>query len=240
MPRRLLRGLLVVLLIAHASAPRLLADIRSAFSALAQDAAHLASPTPAIITLAGFTVAALVHPADDDVQGHNARPLLGDIIDCGRVFGSKNTLAAAASFAFVSRGTVSQRDDGLSSNLLRSLVLANSLVAPLKFVTGRERPDGSNSRSFPSGHSANAFAIATTLARSRSPTTAFTLFGLAAIVPISRIHHRRHFVSDVVAGATLGTVAALAVGADEEQRGASHLVPVLSGETRFLLVSLPL
>ena len=39
------------------------------------------------------------------------------------------------------------------------------MVQALKYTVRRERPDGSNNKSFPSGHAASAFATATVLQR---------------------------------------------------------------------------
>ncbi|MFJ1797053.1 phosphatase PAP2 family protein [Kitasatospora griseola] len=62
------------------------------------------------------------------------------------------------------------------------------------------------SASFPSGHTASAFAFATGVA-SQLPWAAAPLGLLAAAVGYSRVHTGVHYPGDVVAGALLGTVA---------------------------------
>jgi undecaprenyl-diphosphatase len=57
--------------------------------------------------------------------------------------------------------------------------------------------------SFPSGHSANAFALATVLSLT-FPWTAPVALSVAASVAASRVILGLHFVSDVVAGSLLG------------------------------------
>jgi undecaprenyl-diphosphatase len=57
--------------------------------------------------------------------------------------------------------------------------------------------------SFPSGHTLNAFAVATVLAL-RYPSAAPLLTLLAAGIGVSRVLLGLHYVSDVVAGAALG------------------------------------
>jgi len=86
-------------------------------------------------------------------------------------------------------------------------VLANGMVAPLKVGVGRARPDKSNRLSFPSGHSANAFALAAVLGHYSGKYAAVTAYAVASFVPIARIHARHHYLSDVVAGAGLGVLA---------------------------------
>jgi membrane-associated phospholipid phosphatase len=57
--------------------------------------------------------------------------------------------------------------------------------------------------SFPSGHTASAFAFATAVTTDL-PQLALPLFGLATVVGYSRVHNGVHYPGDVVAGAVLG------------------------------------
>jgi membrane-associated phospholipid phosphatase len=65
------------------------------------------------------------------------------------------------------------------------------------------------SSSFPSGHSATAFAFATGVAHV-SPVAGTPLRALAALVAYSRVHTGVHYPGDVVIGSLLGTVLAQA------------------------------
>jgi membrane-associated phospholipid phosphatase len=64
-----------------------------------------------------------------------------------------------------------------------------------------------SSRSFPSGHSAGAFAFATGVGH-ELPRAAVPLRALAAAVAYSRVHTGVHYPGDVVAGALLGSALA--------------------------------
>jgi undecaprenyl-diphosphatase len=90
----------------------------------------------------------------------------------------------------------------------------NLLIKPLG---ARRRPDREanevpfarhvpmpTSSSFPSGHSAAAFAFATGVGHTM-PDAAVPLRGLAALVAYSRVHTGVHYPGDVVVGALLGT-----------------------------------
>lgn len=67
--------------------------------------------------------------------------------------------------------------------------------------------DMPSSTSFPSGHSAAAFAFATGVGRILPPEAA-ALRALAALVAYSRVHTGVHYPGDVVAGSLLGTALA--------------------------------
>lgn len=84
-------------------------------------------------------------------------------------------------------------------------VLINTLYTfALKSTTHRTRPDGSDRLSFPSGHTSNAFAIATVWSKQYGTRAAIPGYFLASLVGVSRMAGQRHHLSDVVAGATLG------------------------------------
>ena len=105
----------------------------------------------------------------------------------------------------------------------------------MKVLIGRQRPDveprnshsfkflrgysrGDEYQSFPSGHSLAAFAAAAAVSSETSswwPNTKFiigpAIFGGAAITAMSRMYDNRHWASDVIVGAGLGTFAGLKV-----------------------------
>jgi undecaprenyl-diphosphatase len=102
-----------------------------------------------------------------------------------------------------------------------SIAITSTLVnLPLKYLARRDRPPmrGGDrplpvslpgSFSFPSGHSASAFAFATGVAL-EEPRLLAPILPLAAGVAYSRVHLRVHYPFDVLAGATIGAVMGLA------------------------------
>jgi hypothetical protein len=91
--------------------------------------------------------------------------------------------------------------------LLKSEAIMFTLTFTLKSATGELRPDGSDRQSFPSGHTAQAFATATFLAKEygdQSPWYTVGAYGMATAVGAMRILNNRHWVSDVLTGAGIG------------------------------------
>ena len=95
-------------------------------------------------------------------------------------------------------------------------VTASALNLGVKWIVRRPRPDRlahdvplprrvrmPTSTSFPSGHSAAAFAFATGVGQVL-PAAGFPLRALAAVVAYSRVHTGVHYPGDVLAGALLG------------------------------------
>jgi hypothetical protein len=95
-------------------------------------------------------------------------------------------------------------------------LLAIAVDQVLKRAFGRERIEDSGGRtvfvpgsshdSFPSGHTTEAFAVASVIAtRSKGWPIPVIAYAAATLVALDRINTRDHFTSDVVAGAFLGT-----------------------------------
>ena len=61
--------------------------------------------------------------------------------------------------------------------------------------------------SFPSGHAADTFALATALERHLGWRGALPAYIFSSYVAASRLRENLHFLSDVVFGATVGTIA---------------------------------
>ncbi len=113
-------------------------------------------------------------------------------------------------------------------------VSSTAVNVGIKSLSRRRRPDRAGagvpgvrhvrmptSASFPSGHSASAFAFATAIGRDQ-PWLALALRFLAAGVAYSRIHTGVHYPGDTVVGALIGAAAGQAV-ADTLDRRAGRL-----------------
>lgn len=88
-----------------------------------------------------------------------------------------------------------------------SLVLTAGVTQGLKHSISRERPDGTDFDSFPSGHTAMSFMSATILSKeygSYSPWISVASYGIASAVAVQRVAADRHYATDVLAGAAIG------------------------------------
>lgn len=104
-----------------------------------------------------------------------------------------------------------------------SIAAASLLVnAGVKIVARRDRPDRSHdaedrfvpmptSTSFPSGHSASAFAFVQGVSAA-APRMALPLHVAATAVAYSRVHTGVHYPGDVVAGSVIGVMTGAMVG----------------------------
>jgi len=110
---------------------------------------------------------------------------------------------------------------GVASRALKSTLLGGGSAMALKTLFGRDRPFQSpddpysfhgfrfKDNSLPSGHTAVAFALATSLARETPDLwTDVGFFTLATVTAYARMHDDKHWASDVVLGAGVGILSA--------------------------------
>jgi len=94
---------------------------------------------------------------------------------------------------------------------MASVGLAYGIVVPIKHLTAQTRPDSSDLLSFPSGHTAVAFAGAEALRqeyRGKSPWIGAAGYGAAILTGYLRMYNNKHWISDVAAGAGVGILSA--------------------------------
>jgi undecaprenyl-diphosphatase len=114
--------------------------------------------------------------------------------------GSSRKAALRGVFAIAAAST--------SANAVLKPLLPRRRPAASELPAYQKLTDPPTSSSFPSGHAASAAAFATAVAL-ESPRLGLAVAPLAATVAYSRVHVGVHWVSDVVAGAALGSGIAL-------------------------------
>ncbi|MBK5255467.1 MAG: phosphatase PAP2 family protein [Vicinamibacteria bacterium] len=154
--------------------------------------------------------------------------------------------AFVASLFTVGRITSKARFRATTYDMLDAVAVNAGYTEIFKIAVGRERPDGSDKRSFPSGHASTVFTLAEVTQQHYGWKVGAPAYLLAGLVGASRIRQDRHRLSDVVAGATLGYIVGRTVVrvnsqpmADGSRSGAEvSVAPIMARHVRGLQMSL--
>lgn len=167
--------------------------------------------TLAILTL-GAAGALGAHAADSSVIESFHSHSLDRLLKPGATIGGM-PFEIGASMALSALGAATHHPclASLGSELLQAQLVGAAWTIGLKQVVRRDRPAGTGF-SFPSGHTATAFASATVLQRRFGWKAGIPAYGVATYVAASRVEMQRHYLSDVAFGAALGIVAGRTVG----------------------------
>lgn len=185
----------------------------------------------------GGALALAVHSQDDDM---NRRLIPHEtFFNPGQTLGSVYVQAGSALATYVvGRSIRNEKVKHLGTDMLSAQIVAQVLTQAIKVTARRERPDGSNKHSFPSGHASATFATATVLQRHIGWKAAIPTYTVATYVALSRMQENRHFLSDVVFGAALG----VAAGRTTTRHGRAHwaFIPDVSkGRVALIVTRLP-
>ena len=129
---------------------------------------------------------------------------LGTTMEIGTYLGDSRVILGT-SLLLMAYGNHERHEVG---RLMTSAVISTSVIVwGMKQIIGRKRPldEVGDTPAFPSGHTAHAFAGATLLGN-RSPKLRIPLYIGAGLVGITRVYLGRHYPSDVIAGAAVGTI----------------------------------
>jgi membrane-associated phospholipid phosphatase len=156
----------------------------------------------------GGALSATSRPVDRSVSHTLTRSgTLEEALDSGTTVGGTIVQLGAPLLTYVlGRAFDKPTIAHVGGDLFRAQILSQTLTQAVKYSVQRTRPDGT-SLSFPSGHSASSFATATVLERHFGWKVGIPAYGVATYVAASRISENRHYLSDVIFGATIGLVA---------------------------------
>jgi PAP2 superfamily len=184
--------------------------IRALAKNLIEDVKHLPAKQNLYLTLIGGALAASVHPVDQDfnLRLRSHYDTVNAAFAPGKYVGNtpEQVAASIGTYAF-GRLFDKPKVAHLGMDLVQAQILSELLVEPIKFATQRTRPDNSNNHSFPSGHAAVTFATATVIERHLGWRKSLLGYTIASYVAASRLHDNRHYLSDVVFGAAVGSIA---------------------------------
>lgn len=163
----------------------------------------------------GIGTAALIvtdqQTGDELAESHRQLSTSRVISYGGSVYG---VAATAGAFYFIGRAAHNERARETGILGAEALVDSAILVTAIKEITQRTRPSGGVSRSdffdggssFPSGHSIEAWSLATVIANEYHSHRAVQIaaYGIASAVSISRFTGEKHYLSDVLVGGAMG------------------------------------
>lgn len=172
---------------------------------LAGDLQQTFGSWPIFTLIGGGILAAALHPADGPLQTHFITPHTHRLDQIGKWAGSSLIIdgAAVATWgigAIAHNNTLYRTGEALTE----ALMFTEAATGGLKLLAQRQRPDGGN-YSFPSGHAARSFAVATVLQVMHGPAFGIPAYLAAGVISYTRLDSNQHFLTDVVAGAALGS-----------------------------------
>ena len=193
------------------------------------------SPLPdrwAVTGVAAASLAAML--LDDDIRdGALLGPLQGSpfaerLADGASHLGGWGPLAVTTSLSVVGAALGAEWIADPAGHASGAILMATAFTFVLKGTLGRTRPTegedavlafrlgrgfhaGRVHRSFPSGHTTTAFALASALSAEwghwrgdDAPWVRWVLYSAATLTGLSRIYHDQHWASDVILGAGIG------------------------------------
>ena len=129
--------------------------------------------------------------------------------NAGDTLGGSVTAAAVIGLFAAGRFAGGPRFRAMTYDFLVGSVVNLGYTDLLKVTVGRERPDGSNNRSFPSGHASATFTLAVIAQKHYGWKLGAPMYAFAGFVSYSRLEENVHWLSDVLAGATLGYISGI-------------------------------
>ncbi len=189
-------------------------------------------------TLAVLGTALVIdHPLRNEMRRH--APNTNNALLQVERFGAQYAVGVVGGFYVA--GLLSGNDNAVQvagDGLAASLIASGIITPTLKLAFGRARPRANKgvnyfkpfsnaNASFPSGHTTEAFALASVIADHYDEAwVGYASYSVAALVGIARTYHDAHFASDVVAGAMIGTLVGKSVVSYNRERRAGKVAVV--------------
>jgi membrane-associated phospholipid phosphatase len=180
--------------------------------------------------------------ADAEIQD-DLSDSMGDLAKIGDIGGREVTLVGIIASTYIFGRLVGDAklvETGKA--LIEAEILRAVMTKIIKVSTDRERPNGGEDRfssSFPSGHASGSFALASVFDVMYGHKIGIPLYTLAGFVGFSRLSDNKHFLSDVLFGAVLGTVVGRTVANihKKEDDDKFSLVPYSDGSSAGLMLT---
>ncbi|MBX3023066.1 MAG: phosphatase PAP2 family protein [Bdellovibrionales bacterium] len=170
-------------------------------------------------TAATLTVLAFRKTMVDDFQHYEStRRPLGHWSEYGDYFGQGlPNLIYAAGMITASYYGANQAGER-AQMMIMTTAEAVLITTVLKYTIRSKRPDGGNRDTFPSGHTTSAFAFASVVGVEHGWRWGVPAYLAASFAGWSRINDNKHYLQDVIAGATVGISTGLGIYYARERR----------------------
>ncbi len=149
--------------------------------------------------------------------------LIGSCQSCGKTgatLGGAAIVPVVGALFLAGRFAPQGQFRAASYDFAQAMIVNGAYTSLLKHTVKRDRPDGSDSLSFPSGHTSTAFSLASVADHHYGRKVGIPMYALAVGIGLSRIEQDRHHLSDVIAGATIGFIAGRTVARLDGERPA--------------------
>ena len=153
--------------------------------------------------------------------------LKGSCDSCGKTgasMGGAAIVPVVGALFVAGRFAPQGRFSAATYDFAQAAIVNGAYTGLLKYTVKRDRPDGSDSLSFPSGHTSTAFALAGVANHHYGWKVGVPMYALATGIGLSRIEQDRHHLSDVIAGATIGFLVGRTVTRTDGERPAKKRV----------------
>ena len=180
------------------------------FHNLIRDAKRLPTVETGVTLGIGGGLALAVHPADDTVTEHATAGGPRQPYILGSALGSGWAQIGFAVGTYTTGVIAHQRPMAhFGADLISAQAFNAVITQGMKFAVRRERPGNpeGKSYSFPSGHTSSTFATAAVAWRHFGWKAGLPASAVGAWVAAGRVQLGKHFLSDVVFGAAVGTAA---------------------------------
>jgi membrane-associated phospholipid phosphatase len=183
----------------------------------------------------GLPAAALIGGAslaDDEVQAHFAGHDEGDpLAQAGKDYALLYYGPAQAGMYIAGAIVQDPKLAVTGKKTLAALLGTQSVVQPLKYLTRRRRPDGSNRLAFPSADASAVSSIIPSVYADYGLVPATVTAASAAFVGVARIYGNKHHLSDVLAGYAIGVGWGILVETYQRRQLPWTLLPLSDGRT---------
>ena len=169
------------------------------------------------VTLGILGTAAFVdRPLQDEMRRH--APNNNRFMSQVERFGAQYAVGVVGGFYLAGAAGNNTAAEVAQDGLAASLIASGLITPSIKLVVGRSRPRANAgianfkpfsdpNASFPSGHTTEAFALASVIANHYDELwVQYSAYSLAGLVGVARSYHDAHFASDILTGALIGTL----------------------------------